>query len=214
MKLQIILATIALLAVLSACLLPAVMKHGKINTARAKHQRIQFRALNPLERLARPFVQAMRELQGFSQRVFAGNRLVACNIAEGVHECSVTRLPDAAIATRHLLYKVGSDADHIAACGVADVPIGTVDDECTAAELATGNHYLTVNLLGHGPTKRMVASEAITAGELVYTAAAGKVQDQPAGATVYLVGVALTAAGADGDILEVASCPPVREVFA
>jgi len=170
--------------------------------------------------LAGRFMMALQEALVLPARLWSRlryrNREVCygANIAEGVHERSITKLPDAAIAARHLLFKVGSDADHIAACGVADVPIGTIADECTAAELATGNHFLSVELLGKGPTKRMVASEAITAGEQVFTAAGGKVQDTPAGATVYLVGVALTAAGADNDIIEVADCAPVKFVFA
>ena len=150
--------------------------------------------------------------------LFGDERLVASNTNPdnvGTHDGVITRLPDAEISTRHLLYKVGSDADHIAVAGAADVPFGTVADECTAAELATGNHYLNVSLLGHGGTKRMVGSEAITAGEQVFTAASGKVQDLPGSAgTYYLVGTAITAAAADGDVLEVQSCVPVKTVIA
>lgn len=125
------------------------------------------------------------------------------------HECSITRTNDAAVTARHLLWKQGSTDAGVALCGASDVPLGTIDN----VESSTGLRQ-SVLLLGHGPTKKMVASEAITAGELVYTAASGKVQDQPSGATVHLVGVALTAAGADGDIIEVATCVPVRNVFA
>ena len=48
----------------------------------------------------------------------------------------------------------------------------------------------------------MVAIEALAVAAPVYTEAAGKVQDT-AQATAFLVGTALTAAGADGDIIEV-----------
>lgn len=116
------------------------------------------------------------------------------NIAEGRHADSVTKKTDAAITTRHLLYKVGSDADHIAVAGASDQPIGTVADEATAAE-----QYVTVDLLGKGSTKRMVASEAINAGARVFAAASGKI----AGSGTVLVGVALTAAGGDNDVIEV-----------
>jgi hypothetical protein len=117
------------------------------------------------------------------------------NIAEGTHTDSVTKLTDAAITTRHLLYKVGSDADHIAVAGANDVAIGTVADEASAAE-----EYVAVDLLGKGPTKRMVANAAMTTtGVPVFQAAAGKIaltgQRQ--------VGILLQTSGADGDVVEV-----------
>jgi len=136
-------------------------------------------------------------------------RLSACNVGEGTHAGGVTRKTDAAIATRHLLVKVGSDASHVAACGASEVPIGTVPDEASAAE-----ENVEVALLGCAPsTRKMVASEAIDAGEKVYTAASGKVQDLPAGAgTYYCVGTALTPASADGDVIEVDPAPAQKEV--
>lgn len=127
---------------------------------------------------------------------------------QGTHDGSVTRKTDAAITTRHLLFAVGSDGAHIAACGASGIPVGTVDDEAAAAE-----ENVAVLILGKGPTKLMVASEAITAGEAVFTAASGKVQDLPAGAgTYYQVGYALTAAGADGDVFEVQDHAPIKTV--
>ena len=144
-----------------------------------------------------------------------GHRLdrypVLCNIAEGTHEDSVTKLADAAITTRHLLVKQGSDADHIAVCGANDDPSGVCDDEPSAAEKEAN-----VNLLGviHR-TVLMVASEAITAGERVFTAASGKVQDEPTDpGTYYCVGRAMTAASADGDEIEVEPCFPIALVVA
>lgn len=133
----------------------------------------------------------------------------ACNVGGGTHAGSITRKTDAAIAARHLLVKVGTDADHVAACGASEVPIGTVPDEASAAE-----ENVEVALLGAAPsTRKMVASEAIDAGEKVYTAASGKVQDLPAGAgTYYCVGTALTAAAADGDEIEVDPAPAERTV--
>lgn len=129
-----------------------------------------------------------------------------CNIAEGTHAGSITKKTDGAITTRYLLGKFGSDAAHVVACGVAEIPIGVITDEAAAAE-----DLVNVNLLGvHGSTQLMVASEIITAGEKVYTAANGKVQDIPTTTTaaLYEVGLALTASGADGDLIEVATCVP------
>jgi hypothetical protein len=133
----------------------------------------------------------------------------AVNIAEGTHKNAKPYKADAAVATRYLLAKIGSDADHSAACGASDIPIGFMQDEAAAAE-----DLIAVELLGiSNRTLLGVASEAITAGEAVYTAAGGKLQDLPAGAgTYYKVGHALTAAGADGDLIEIQHCAPIATV--
>lgn len=125
------------------------------------------------------------------------------NIAEGTHATGkLNKRADAAITTRHLLYKVGTDIDHIAVAGATDLALGTVDDEVATADI--GDTLVTVNLLGKGGgTKRMVASEAITAGARVYQAAGGKV----ASTGTRCVGRALIAAAADGDPIEVDDQP-------
>jgi hypothetical protein len=131
------------------------------------------------------------------------------NIAEGTHMGSLSKKADATNATRHLLTKFGSDADHYALCGASDIPLGPTPDEADAID-----DLNEIRLLGiHKETLLMIASEAITAGEAVYTAAGGKVQDLPAGAgTYYKVGYALTAAAADGDKIEVQHCAPIATV--
>ncbi|WP_232289507.1 capsid cement protein [Verrucomicrobium spinosum] len=127
--------------------------------------------------------------------------------AVGTHHSAVDRKAEAAITTRHLLYKKGTADNQVSACGAAEIPLGTVDN------IVDIDERVSVLLLGKGSTKKMVASEAITVGEQVFTAAAGKVQDLPAGAgTYYGVGTALTAAGADGDLIEVQDCVPVKLV--
>jgi hypothetical protein len=140
-----------------------------------------------------------------------GLRLAANSYDAAVetHEASVTRTNDAAVTARHLLWQQGSTDGGVAVCIATTCPLGTIDNTTAA----TGQRQ-SVLLLGKGSTKKMVASEAITAGEQVFTAAGGKVQDTPTGATVYLVGTALTAATNDGDIIEVQDCTPVRLVFA
>lgn len=174
-----------------------------------QHKRPSYRAMKMqvyrpptlVERLAAPFISAM-VLINTARHSFRWERtpqLRAANIAEGVHDGATTRLTDAAITTRNLLYKKGSDADHIAVAGAGDVPMGTVDDEAAAAE-----EHVAVKLLGKGPSKRMVASEAIGAGVRVYSAAGGKV----ATSGTLCVGVSITASTGDGVELEVTDVVP------
>jgi hypothetical protein len=209
MKLTIILAVAALLAIAFACLVAVVIQHDKapIRIARAKRYRVRFKKLNLIERLATPFVRALESIQSQTQRWFGPSRLVACNIAEGTHSCAINKLSAAAITTRHLLYIRGADDNHVTVAGASDIlaPMGTIDDEASAAE-----ENLAVQLLGKGSTKRMVASKAIVVGDEVWTAAGGKVQDRTTGGTFWIVGTALSAAAADGDIIEVQDCVPIR----
>jgi len=91
-------------------------------------------------------------------------------------------------------------------CGSGDVPVGVATDEAAVGDI------LAIKLLGTGAqTTRMVASGAIAAESMLYTAANGQVQTEPATAgTYYLVGRSLTAAVGAGDRLEVEPCLPVR----
>jgi hypothetical protein len=117
----------------------------------------------------------------------------------GTHEKAIGRYTDAALTTRHLLVKKGSDGDHIALAGAADLAIGTVADEAAAAEAR-----VHVNLLGKGPTKKMVASAVIAAHVRVFQAAGGKVQTLPGAAGTYkCIGTSVSAAAADNDVIEV-----------
>ncbi len=121
---------------------------------------------------------------------------------------TMTKIADAAQAIQHLLVKFGSDADHIAIAGVADSPIGTCLDTPALGDSAA------VALLGCADESRsMVASEAIAAGSRVFAAADGKVSDLPDGAgTYFCVGVALEAAAADLDEIQVDPCIPFSVV--
>lgn len=148
-----------------------------------------------------------------AHQLFNAKPLIGCantyDAAVETHEATKPFTNDAAVTARHLLWQIGASGTAVDVNVAATCPLGTIDN----TESSTGIRQ-TVLLLGKGSTKKMVANEAITAGEQVFTAAGGKVQDTPSGATVYLVGTALTAAAADGDIIEVADCVPVKMVFA
>lgn len=142
--------------------------------------------------------------------LFGSHTLLAAantyDAAVETHLVGVHRTNDAAITTRHLLWKEGSSAGTgCALCGAGDLPLGPIDN----VETSTGMRQF-IPLLGLGDlTRKVVASEAIAVGEWVYTAASGKVQNEPGSATtVYRVGRALTAASNDGDIIEIQPCIP------
>jgi hypothetical protein len=122
------------------------------------------------------------------------------NIAEGTHAGSITKATDAAITERWLIGKIGSASDRVAICGAGEVPIGVITDEAAAA-----GELVSVSLLGSSSgTVRMVASAAIAQGALLEPAANGRVATLGIGAgTHHVIGRALDAAGAAGDVIEV-----------
>jgi hypothetical protein len=137
-------------------------------------------------------------------------RPVFANVAEGVHPGLVTRTLENAVNTRHLIGKTGSTTGQVALCGAADSPLGVITDTGEAGD------PVNVHLLSTSRTTAlMVASEAISAGQDVYTAASGKVQNQPGiTGTYYQVGRALTAATGDGATIEVEPCAPRKLIVA
>jgi hypothetical protein len=91
--------------------------------------------------------------------------------------------------------KLGSGV--LSAAGITDKDIGTVETPAFAS-----GDPCTVRLRSAQGTCEMIASEAITAGAAVYTAADGKVSDTAA-ATSFYVGEAMETASGDGSIIEV-----------
>lgn len=145
-------------------------------------------------------------------RLTTPDAIALANIAEGTHGNGViTRKTDAAITTRYLIGKIGSDAAHVAVAGAADVPLGIIEDEASAAE-----ELVPVKLFGSGQgTSLVVASAAIAAGDFVVAAASGKVRTLPGTTgTYYILGRALHAAAADGDLLEIDPTPVTQRVVA
>lgn len=129
-------------------------------------------------------------------------------IDTGTHDGIITRSADSAIG-RYIVVKEGSTAGSgVAICGAGDLPLGVTIDEAAASSARIG--FAPFSLSG---TKLLTASEAIAIGAPVYTAASGKVQDEPASAgTFYRIGRALTSAAADGDLIEVETYAPVKVV--
>lgn len=129
---------------------------------------------------------------------------------DGTHaEGRITKKGDATVATRYLLCKEGTDGDHVDTCGADTLPLGVYTDKVTTIE-----DEVAIELLGiANRTLIVVASEAMTVGDDVYTAANGKVQDEPASAgTYYKIGRALTAASGDGQELVIAHHAPQKVI--
>lgn len=106
-----------------------------------------------------------------------------------------------------------SDSAKVAACSATDAEaIGIVLDNVKAGE------SVAVSLLGiDSNTVEAVAGGAIAAGAKVCLAANGKVTAFPAkgssAQTVFCVGIALTAAYADGNLVELAHRAPSAETI-
>ena len=81
--------------------------------------------------------------------------------------------------------------------GLAEKDIGTALTEAFAS-----GDVIAVKLRTGAGTHKMIASEALAVGSLLYTESDGEVQDT-AQATAFQVGIAVTAAAADQDIVEV-----------
>lgn len=133
---------------------------------------------------------------------------VFCNVAEGTHAGQLTRILETTVSRRNLLGKPGSTASQVDLCGAGDCPLGVITDEGASGDL--------VNLALPGSassTVLMVASEPIAIGDAVYTAASGKVQDEPGvPGTYYQVGTAVSPASGDDDTFEVDPVEPRKTV--
>jgi hypothetical protein len=97
--------------------------------------------------------------------------------------------------TRHLAVKLTtSTGDYVSVCGSNEANIGFADETVASGE------YVTVKLKNMGGTFKSTASAAVSAGGALYNQASGKVSSVSGGTQRY---VALEAADADGDIIEV-----------
>lgn len=94
----------------------------------------------------------------------------------------------------------GTTANSVIVCPANAQPIGR------AKNAAASGEFVTVEALEIGCSYELIASEAITQNEAVYTAANGKVQDKTT-ATLFLVGIAKTTSSTDGDRIWVTFLP-------
>lgn len=121
-----------------------------------------------------------------------------------------TALSDAAIGRRTVV-TTGSDANHIAVCGVSGIPLGATEDaSCAAAEARVA--FAKFGLVSE--ELEGTASGAISDGDLLVPAASGALRVLPAAAgTYYLCGRARGAA-TDGGAVVFIPCFPIQRVVA
>lgn len=146
--------------------------------------------------------------QGFTKYRRHG-LVTAINIAEGTHTKAITKLTDAAISTRYLNVKIGSDSGHVAVSDADEKPVGVATDEAEGAEepIAVGFFGAT------DETRKGVSADAIAVGDDIYTADSGKIQVEPTVAgTYYRTGRALTAAAGANEVVEYEPIAPVKVV--
>ncbi len=110
---------------------------------------------------------------------------------------AITLTATAAIAAKRLV-KLASGAAVVSTATGTDLPIGVNDYAVAAAGTAS------VKLLNAGQSFEITASGAISVDDLVYGAAAGKITATTGGPAI---GIALEAATADGDIIEILPLP-------
>ncbi len=128
---------------------------------------------------------------------------------------SISKILDAAISTRHLLVKTGSNRHRVAVTEDADeMPLGTVP--LTGGELDLRG----LNVLGQSGIIPMIAAETVAVGEEVFTAPDGKVQNRPTAAgTYWQVGFCVElespsqGAGIEANQILVAPCVPIKTVI-
>lgn len=130
--------------------------------------------------------------------------------ATGTHPGAFTRRADAAHTATHLVLKQGTDAFHVAVAGASDRPIGTTQDQPSAAE-----DIIAVDPLSSGTpgTRKFRCATALASNIDIFTAASGLVRALPGsgGGTAYLVGHTIKLAvqvGTNDYVVEAIPCTP------
>lgn len=117
---------------------------------------------------------------------------------------------DAVTANRYLLYKIGSDADHVALAGAGDVPLGPSDDSVADVTVP-----ISINVLGAVQgTVRIVTDGTLANGSYVTAGANG--QGTLAVTTNVIIGKAIIGtdtSSAAGDVISMIPILPGKHPF-
>ena len=217
MKLNALLIVVALLAVVVAMFALAVASIKKagqphrrpvIGNANRKFFRAHMRKIW----LAPLAIERVFHLMGFQRTAPMGSVMFA-NIGDGDYDSGKrSYIPDANAAGRYLIYKIGSDADHVAVAGLNDVAIGVSYDQADVTNLQP----ITIRLFGSCPgTMRVQTDGTIANGNYVKAGAAGQatlaVSGDPGIFGKALFGTDTTSAA--GDVITVVHDIPSKVAF-
>ena len=135
------------------------------------------------------------------------------NIGEGQSSTGCkSYFPDAALANRFMIVKIGSDQYHCAAtAATTDIPLGIAMDSADAANLDVP---INIGLLGcMTGTGKVLLGGTVAAGDFLATGAAGTAVIMPTTTgTWYRIGRALSA-GVSGDVIEFAHEVPGKYII-
>ncbi|SRR5260370_301292 len=149
----------------------------------------------------------VRRLFGVQASIQLCNAILAVNITP---KGRATYLADATFASRYLIAKVGSDANHINICTAADQPLGVVPDMTPTTDTDL-SYWLPCNLFGlNEDTERMQCSAAIALGNFLVPAAAGQVAPAPGSGAGYVIGRARSVTATAGDLVEAIPTFPIK----
>ena len=138
-------------------------------------------------------------------------RLQFANIGEGVSDTGAKMfIPDAVTTSRYLLYKKGSDVDHVAITTTGETPIGSSDDQVDDITVP-----ISINVFGAVKgTVRVVTDGTVADGNYVKCGTTGRVT--VAVTTDVVIGKALIgtdATSAAGDVISIIPIMPGKHPF-
>lgn len=133
------------------------------------------------------------------------------NVNEGIAPNGVKMfIPDAITTSRYLLYKKGSDVDHVAITTTGDTPIGSSDDQVDDITV-----QLAINVFGAvRGTVRVISDGTVADGNYVKCGTLGRVT--PAVTTDLVIGKALLGTdrtAAAGEAIEIIPILPGKHPF-
>ena len=145
----------------------------------------------------------------FQKPAVAG--LQFANIGEGIAPNGVKMfIPDAITTSRYLLYKKGSDVDHVAITTTGETPIGSSDDQADDVTVPMG-----INVFGAiRGTVKVVTDGTVADGNYVKCGTLGRVT--VAVTTDVVIGKALIgtdATAAAGDVISIIPIMPGKHPF-
>lgn len=203
-----IMLVIALIAMVASLVLPKLWAREEEHNPKPKRHKGFRRHWRKIYLL--PIgLQRMRDMV-FPPRHLGGYKVEFANIGEGTYSDGIkSYIPDAATASRYLLYKKGSDVDHCAITGLNDTPLGPSDDQADAVI------PIAIKLLGAVKgTVRVVTDGTVNDGDRVKCGANGQVtQAATADVSFGMAIIPTDCSKAAGDAISIIPAIPAKYAF-